>query len=103
MSTERYDGVALPQLSTVVGHTRQMRTLWPSGLTPDQWREWFLDLDPPAQYDAAAAVLAQTPPRQADADRMAAYTKGWGDGLAELRLRLEALWTELDDGGQDGA
>ena len=34
-----------------------MSTLWPSGLTPDQWREWFLTLDPPAQYDVAAAVL----------------------------------------------
>lgn len=74
-----------------------MSTLWPTGLTPDQWREWFLDLNAPTQYEVAAAVLALVPPAQADADRMAAYTKGWGDGLTELRVRLQEAWAEADD------
>lgn len=76
-----------------------MSTLWPTGLTPDQWREWYLDLNAPTQYEAAAAVLAQVPAVDADAAREAAYRKGWGDGLTELRVRLQEAWAEADDTG----
>lgn len=79
-------------------------TLWPEGLSPDRWLEWFTDLDAPARYDVAAAVLtaAQGPVScvdqghatvlEVEAAELAAYTKGWHDGLAELRTRLEQEW-----------
>ena len=57
--------------------------LWPEGLSPDRWLEWFTDLDAPARYDVASAVLETW-------DK--AYAVGWSDGLAELRARLEQEW-----------
>lgn len=71
--------------------------LWPSERwpTPDEWREWFLSLDAPAQYEAAALVITAAQAAHACAThghhtdvevddlRQAAYAKGWNDHARE--------------------
>lgn len=87
------------------GDARVVRP-WPAERWPaaDEWREWFLTLDAPAQHEAADQMLtlAQAAAScveqghatvlEVEAAELAAYTKGWGDGLAELRARLEQEW-----------
>lgn len=77
--------------------------LWPSNVwpTPDQWREWFLNLDAPAQYEAAALIIGHAQSaatcthnhvtrQEADTARETAYRNGWRDGQAEVRMARRA-------------
>lgn len=61
-------------------------TVWPTERWPtaDEWREWFLSLDPPAQHDVADKVItnAQTATRCHNQDHDTAYNRGWRDGSA---------------------
>lgn len=69
---------------------------WP---TPDEWREWFLSLDAPAQYEAAERMLtaAQAAARCIDQDHDTAYDRGWHDALGELRGQLQEAWASEDE------
>lgn len=75
------------------------RTLWPADRWPsaDEWREWFLSLDAPAQHDAATMVVAnaQAAASCTDLDHSTAYNRGWRDGQCERKAaRSEYTGTE---------